>query len=79
VSNDSNLAVFEGADFETFQVQSFVSDYVVRSVLEAIYTPNVTLISSDLPITTTELSAILIGNRLHKHGWDLGMPCTVDI
>jgi hypothetical protein len=77
VSNITNPVDFSQHDFDGYQVQTLLSDYFLRSIIDSIYNPGINFLSAEMPFTTTSLNYILLGS-MTKHGWEKDMPCTMD-
>jgi hypothetical protein len=79
--NTNNVSFGEFVD-NGFQIQMYLSEYLIQSIVHALYEPNFTVTNETLPslITTTTLDFMpdLFG-KLSKNGFDKGQPCLLEI
>ena len=77
--NDTSFGVFEDNGYE---IQMFLSEFLLQSIVHALYDPNMLIVSKDLPslITTTFLDDLPdLWGKLSKNGFDKGQPCILEI
>ena len=55
-----------------------ISDYLVRSLVDSVYSPGLLLASAPLPFGTTTLNLALLG-KMSSHGFSGGQNCTLDV
>jgi hypothetical protein len=79
--NKNNVSFGEFVD-NGYQIQMYLSEYLIQSIVHALYEPNFTVTNETLPslITTTTLDFMpdLFG-KLSKNGFDKGQPCLLEI
>ena len=74
-----NLAVFGNYVQQDYQMQLFLSDYLLESGISALfYADMLVLKNQDIDLTTTELNIALLGQP-SRHGFHHGGKCKVDI
>lgn len=78
MSEINNTAVF-GPFAETgYEMQLYLSDYFVESLLWALYYEDlIQLHNLPIDINTSELNIVFLG-KLTRHGFSVGMPCVID-
>ena len=56
----------------------YLSEYFLRSVVEASYNPGMEILSVDAPFSTTAINDIFLG-RMTKFGWEKHQPCKLKV
>lgn len=77
--NAPNNAVFGDYVQEDYQLQIFLSEYLLESGLHALFLDGLLRLNGlSVPIDTTALDIVLLG-KLTRNGWAYGQKCVIDI
>jgi len=60
-------------------MQLYLGDYLLSSLVQAVYSPGVELIRTELSGITTSTINDLVLFKLHKAGFDYKQPCSIGI
>jgi len=78
-TNNVSFGVFEDNGYD---IQMFLSEYLIQSIVHAVYQEDMLLTTEELPglITTTTLDIMPdLWGKLSKHGFEKGNPCILEI